>query len=63
MPWRGLDSSPGRSRFRFSADQFIAEQGAAAPCFCFSLAWRARLVGPSGPASLLLSGEDRDLNG
>src|SRR5579862_9739681 len=38
--------------------EFIADQPSAAPCFRFSLAWRARLVGPSGHAVLLLSTTD-----
>ena len=40
-------SSPGRSRFRFSADSRVYRSARARrPCFSFSLALRARLVSP-----------------
>ena len=56
----GGDSTPLRGAAGSGSAQtqkFIADQPSAARA-SFSLAWRARLVGPSGPASLLLSGKD-----
>jgi hypothetical protein len=56
----GGDSTPLRGAAGSGSAQtqkFIADQPSAARA-SFSLAWRARLVGPSGPASLLSSGKD-----
>jgi hypothetical protein len=57
IPLRGAaGSGPAQTQ------NFIADQPSAARA-SFSLAWRVRLVGPSGPASLLLSGKRLRLNG
>jgi hypothetical protein len=53
-PLRGAAGSGSAQTQKFIADQPSAARAS------FSLAWRARLVGPSGPASLLLSGKDSD---